>query len=373
MSSKKKTKKQEKKGAQKKKKLNDKKEKDSSTETKALPYTSMPDQIKIASYNVNGIRAAIRKGLPDEIEGMGCDFICIQETKANATICEFPNYVSYWNHCSTKKGYSGTAIFSKYEPITVKYGIESKAHDQEGRVITLEFPNFFLVNSYVPNSGRKFVRLDYRVDEWDRAMEKYLKKLDKEKVVIWCGDLNVGRLDIDVHNPKTCKRSAGFSPRERESFEKLRKKVNLVDSYRDLYPNKEKAYTYWSLMRQCKQKDVGWRLDYFMVSDRANGNVVDNEILKQVNCSDHCPIVLTWKNEKPIKLERNNTDGEDNDDDENEEVESEDDEIEQKKKEKSKKKKKSPKKKTTKKKSPKKKTPKKKTTKKKKSSKKKKN
>ena len=247
--------------------------------------------MKLISWNVNGIRAVINKGFMDFFKQIDADIFCIQETKMQEGQIELilDGYYQYFNS-AIKKGYSGTAVFSKIEPISVKYGIGIEEHDQEGRVITLEFKDFFLVNSYTPNSGRELARLNYRM-EWEDAFRSYLKELDKTKPVILCGDLNVAHKEIDLKNPKTNRKNAGFTDEERNKMTKLLDN-GFTDTFRKLYPDKENAYTWWSYMGHAREKNVGWRIDYFIVSDRFAENIKDAYIFPEIMGSDHCPIGL---------------------------------------------------------------------------------
>lgn len=258
--------------------------------------------MKLISWNVNGIRACVKKGFEDFFSSIDADIFCLQETKMqildkekNQEINEilnmpiFDNYFSYWNSAE-KKGYSGTAIFTKKEPINVFYGIGKDEHDKEGRVITLEFDNFFMVNIYTPNSKRGLERLDYR-QIWEDEIRKYLLKLNETKPVIMCGDLNVAHKEIDLKNPKTNRGNAGFTDEERNKMTELLN-AGFVDSYRFLYPEKEDAYTWWSYMGRAREKNIGWRIDYFIVSDDIKQNIEEAEIFPDIMGSDHCPIGL---------------------------------------------------------------------------------
>ena len=245
--------------------------------------------MKLISWNVNGLRAVITKGFNEFFEKENADIFCIQETKmqqGQANI-EFEGYRQYWNS-AVKKGYSGTAIFTKIEPIDVKYGIGIEEHDNEGRVITLEFKEFFLVNCYTPNAKRELERLDYRM-EWEDAFRDYLKKLDKKKPVILCGDLNVAHKEIDLKNPKTNVGNAGFTNEEREKMTELLE-TGFTDTFRYLYPEKENIYTWWSYMFHAREKNVGWRIDYFIVSNSIKNKIKDAKIYDEIMGSDHCPI-----------------------------------------------------------------------------------
>lgn len=247
--------------------------------------------MKLISWNVNGIRACLTKGFEEFFKKVDADMFCIQETKCQEgqVELEFEGYTSYWNSAE-KKGYSGTAIFTKIKPISVTYGIGIEEHDNEGRVITLEFEKFYLVDIYTPNSKRELERLDYR-QIWEDEMRKYLLKLNETKPVIMCGDLNVAHKEIDLKNPSTNRRSAGFTDEERNKMTELLDS-GFVDTYRYLYPNKENAYTWWSYMRKAREKDIGWRIDYFIVSEDIKKDIKDAKIYSEVMGSDHCPIGL---------------------------------------------------------------------------------
>ncbi|ESN95109.1 hypothetical protein HELRODRAFT_186002 [Helobdella robusta] len=249
---------------------------------------------KVASWNVNGIRAWAEKNGHSYIPAENPDIICLQETKCDEKNIpenvKINGYNMFWNSAD-KGGYSGTAIYSKVEPIKVTKGLGIKKHDNEGRVITAEFEKFYFVTTYVPNSGQGLVRLDYRVSEWDVDFHDYLVGLEREKPVILCGDLNVSYLDIDIANPKSNQKSAGFTKEERESFGKLLNK-SFVDSFRHLYPTKTGMYSYWSYMGNARSKNVGWRLDYCMVSSSLKPAICDSVMRKDVMGSDHCPVVL---------------------------------------------------------------------------------
>ena len=224
--------------------------------------------LKLISWNVNGIRACLNKGFDEFFKSTDADIFCIQETKCRpeqVEWLEYEGYMSYWNSAE-KKGYSGTAVFTKIKPIAVTYGIGIEEHDHEGRVITMEYEDFYLVNVYTPNSKRELERLDYR-QVWEDAMREYLLKLDKKKPVIMCGDLNVAHNEIDLANPKTNTQNAGFTIEERTKMTELLD-AGFTDSYRYLYPEKEGKYTWWSYMRKSREKNIGWRIDYFIVSDR---------------------------------------------------------------------------------------------------------
>ena len=247
--------------------------------------------MKLISWNVNGLRAIYKKGFESIFKEFDADVFCLQETKMQEGQLDvnFEGYEKYFNYAQ-RKGYSGTAIFTKEKPKNVNYGIGIDEHDNEGRVITLEFKEFFLVNSYTPNSGRELARLDYRM-EWEDAFRNYLKELDKIKPVILCGDLNVAHKEIDLKNPKTNRKSAGFTDEERNKMTKLLDN-GFTDSFRYLYPDKENAYTWWSYMGHAREKNVGWRIDYFIVSNRFAKNIKDAFIFEKIMGSDHCPVGL---------------------------------------------------------------------------------
>ena len=247
--------------------------------------------MKIVTWNVNGIRACVKKGFLDYFNEVDADMFCIQESKLQEgqIDLELDGYHQYWNY-AVKKGYSGTAVFTKHEPISVKYGLGIEEHDQEGRVITLEFDDFFLVNVYTPNSQNKLARIDYRM-KWENDFRDHLNLLDEKKPVILCGDLNVAHKEIDLKNPKTNKKSVGFSDQERAKMTELLD-AGYVDSYRYLYPEKEDIYTWWSYMRQSRERNSGWRIDYFVISQRLAEKIKDVEIHSEILGSDHCPVML---------------------------------------------------------------------------------
>ena len=247
--------------------------------------------MKLVSWNVNGIRACLNKGFDDFFKEVNADMFCIQETKCQEgqVDLEYDGYMSFWNSAE-KKGYSGTAIFTKIKPISVKYGIGIEEHDKEGRVITLEFDKFYLVDIYTPNSKRELERLDYR-QVWEDEIRKYLLNLNKTKPVIMCGDLNVAHEEIDLKNPKTNTHNAGFTMEERTKMTELLN-AGFVDTFRYLYPDKEEAYTWWSYMRKAREKNVGWRIDYFIVSESIKDKIKEATIYSDVMGSDHCPIGL---------------------------------------------------------------------------------
>ena len=247
--------------------------------------------MKLISWNVNGLRACKDKGFLDFFKEVDADIFCLQETKLQAgqIELELPGYYQYWNYAQ-KKGYSGTAIFTKKEPITVTYGIGMEEHDTEGRVITAEFEDCFVVTVYTPNSQRELTRLEYRM-KWEEAFLSYLKKLEEKKPVIFCGDLNVAHQEIDLKNPKSNRKNAGFTDEERGCFTRLLEN-GFVDTYRYFYPDKEGVYSWWSYMFQARAKNAGWRIDYFVVSESLKGKLVDARIHTQVMGSDHCPVEL---------------------------------------------------------------------------------
>ncbi len=247
--------------------------------------------MKIISWNVNGLRAVLKKGFLEFFYKIDADIFCIQETKMQKEQADFdfPGYYEYWN-CAEKKGYSGTLILTKKIPISVNYGIGIKEHDQEGRVITLEFKDFYMVNCYTPNSKRELERLEYR-QLWEDDFKNYLIRLDKKKPVILCGDLNVAHQEIDLKNPKANRHNAGFTDEERNKMTQLLSN-NFIDTFRYLYPNKTDCYTWWSYMGGARSKNIGWRIDYFITSKRLKNKIADNKIHADVMGSDHCPIEL---------------------------------------------------------------------------------
>ena len=250
--------------------------------------------MKLISWNVNGIRACLTKGFKDFFNKIDADIFCIQETKCKVgqVDLEFDGYTSYWNSAE-KKGYSGTAIFTKKKPLKVTYGIGIEEHDKEGRVITLEFKDFYMVNIYTPNSKRELERLAYR-QIWEDEIRKYLLKLNQTKLVIMCGDLNVAHNEIDLKNPKTNRGNAGFTDEERTKMTELLN-AGFIDSFRYIYPDKTDCYSWWSYMGHAREKNVGWRIDYFIVSKDLESNIVDATIYPEVYGSDHCPVGLEIK------------------------------------------------------------------------------
>ena len=247
--------------------------------------------MKLISWNVNGIRACLTKGFEDIFKQMDADIFCLQETKCQPeqVDLQFEGYTSYWNSAE-KKGYSGTAIFTKQKPLNVTYGIGIEEHDKEGRVITLEFEKFYMVDIYTPNSKRELERLDYR-QIWEDEIRKYLLKLNETKPVIMCGDLNVAHEEIDLKNPKTNRHNAGFTDEERKKMTELLD-AGFTDSFRYLYPDKENAYSWWSYMGHAREKNVGWRIDYFIVSKSIENKIKEATIYPEIMGSDHCPVGL---------------------------------------------------------------------------------
>ena len=247
--------------------------------------------MKLISWNVNGIRACLNKGFAESFKQLDADIFCIQETKCQPEQIEleFEGYTSYWTSAE-KKGYSGTAIFTKQKPLNVTYGIGIEEHDKEGRVITLEFEKFYMVDIYTPNSKRELERLDYR-QIWEDEIRKYLLKLNETKPVIMCGDLNVAHKEIDLKNPKTNRRNAGFTDEERQKMTELLD-AGFIDSFRYLYPDKENAYSWWSYMGHAREKNVGWRIDYFIVSKSIENQIKEAKIYPEIMGSDHCPVGL---------------------------------------------------------------------------------
>ncbi len=250
--------------------------------------------MKLISWNVNGLRACMDKGFMDFFKEMDADVFCLQETKLQAGQIEMdlPGYHQYWNYAE-KKGYSGTAMFTKKEPLNVTYGIGVEEHDHEGRVITAEFEEYYVVTVYTPNSQRELARLDYRMT-WEEAFLNYIKSLDAKKPVIFCGDLNVAHKEIDLKNPKTNHKNAGFTDEERACFSKVLEN-GFVDTFRYFYPEMKDIYSWWSYMFQARAKNAGWRIDYFVTSERLNEKLEDAKIHTTVMGSDHCPVELTLK------------------------------------------------------------------------------
>ena len=250
--------------------------------------------MKFISWNVNGLRACVQKGFLDFFHEVDADIFCLQETKLQEgqIDLDLPNYYQYWNYAK-KKGYSGTAIFTKKQPINVSYGIGMEEHDMEGRVITLEFEDFYFITVYTPNSQSELARLDYRM-KWEDDFLSYLKKLEETKPVIFCGDLNVAHKEIDLKNPKTNRKNAGFTDEEREKFSKLLDE-GFIDTFRYFYPEQENIYSWWSYRFKAREKNAGWRIDYFCVSKALKERLVDASILTDILGSDHCPVLLEIK------------------------------------------------------------------------------
>ena len=247
--------------------------------------------MKFVSWNVNGIRACVEKNFMESFEELDADIFCLQETKLQEGQIDLklPGYYQYWNYAK-KKGYSGTAIFTKKEPISVSYGLGIEEHDQEGRVITLEFENFYFLTVYTPNSQNELARLSYRMD-WEDAFRAYVKKLDEKKPVVFCGDLNVAHQEIDLKNPKTNRMNAGFTDEERGKMTELLD-AGFIDTFRYFYPEKKDIYSWWSYRFKAREKNAGWRIDYFIVSKRLESCLKAASIHTEIFGSDHCPVEL---------------------------------------------------------------------------------
>ena len=247
--------------------------------------------MKLISWNVNGLRACVQKGFLDFFRGADADIFCIQETKLQEgqISLELEGYDQYWNY-AVKKGYSGTAVFTKRKPLHVAYGLGIEEHDREGRVITLEYPGFYLVTVYTPNSQNELARLDYRM-RWETDFLSYLKGLEQKKPVVFCGDLNVAHQEIDLKNPKTNRKNAGFTDEERQKFTELLQE-GFVDTFRYFYPELEGIYSWWSYRFRAREKNAGWRIDYFCASEILKDKLVDAKIHTEVFGSDHCPVEL---------------------------------------------------------------------------------
>ena len=247
--------------------------------------------MRLVSWNVNGLRACLGKGFEESFRGLDADVFCLQETKLQPgqVTLELPGYQQYWNSAE-KKGYSGTAVFTRQEPLEVTYGLGLPQHDTEGRVITCTFDDFYLVNCYTPNAQRGLTRLDYRM-AWEDDFRAYLMELDKTRPVILCGDLNVAHQEIDLKNPKSNRGNAGFSDEEREKMTRLLSS-GFADTFRFLYPEVTWAYSWWSYMYHAREKNAGWRIDYFIVSERLLPRVADSVIHPEIYGSDHCPVAL---------------------------------------------------------------------------------
>ncbi len=247
--------------------------------------------MKFISWNVNGLRACMNKGFAEYFDSIDADIFCVQETKLQEGQIDFApdGYNCYWNYAD-KKGYSGTAIFAKEKPINVTYGIGIDEHDHEGRVITLEYDNFYFITVYVPNSQNELKRLDYRM-KWEDDFLSFIKKLDEKKPVIYCGDLNVAHKEIDLKNPKTNRKNAGFTDEERAKFTAVLEN-GFTDTFRHFYPDTEGIYSWWSYRFKAREKNAGWRIDYFVTSERLNDKLTDAEIHTDIFGSDHCPVEL---------------------------------------------------------------------------------
>lgn len=250
--------------------------------------------MKFISWNVNGLRACVGKNFMEDFEKLDADFFCLQETKLQKgqIDLQLPGYYQYWNY-AVKKGYSGTAIFTKHEPVSVSYGMNIDEHDLEGRVITLEYQDFYLVTVYTPNSQNELARLDYRM-KWEDDFRKYLNSLAEKKGVIVCGDMNVAHNEIDLKNPKTNRKNAGFTDEEREKMTELLDS-GFVDSFRYFYPDLESAYSWWSYRFKAREKNAGWRIDYFLVSEDLKERMKDAKIHTEIMGSDHCPVELDFE------------------------------------------------------------------------------
>ncbi|MDQ0255818.1 exodeoxyribonuclease-3 [Evansella vedderi] len=250
--------------------------------------------MKLISWNVNGIRACVKKGFLDFFQDINADIFCIQETKLQEgqIELELEGYHQYWNYAE-RKGYSGTAIFSKVEPQSVQYGIDMEEHDSEGRVITLEFDRFYLITVYTPNSKRDLSRLEYRLT-WEDDFKNYIHKLEESKPVVVCGDLNVAHQEIDLKNHKTNVGNSGFTDEERAKMSSLLES-GYIDSYRHLYPNQEDVYSWWSYMNKVRERNIGWRIDYFLVSKKMKESIHEAEVHGHILGSDHCPVGLELK------------------------------------------------------------------------------
>ncbi|UOE92052.1 exodeoxyribonuclease III [Alkalihalobacillus sp. LMS39] len=247
--------------------------------------------MKLISWNVNGIRACVKKGFLDYFHEMDADIFCLQETKLQEgqIQLDLPGYYQYWNYAE-KKGYSGTAIFTKQKPLSVSYGVGDNDTQDEGRIITLEYNEFYIVNVYTPNSQRDLARLGFRL-EWEKELFLYLKELDLKKPVVYCGDLNVAHQEVDLKNPKSNEGNSGFTEQERAKMSELLQ-AGFIDTFRYLHPNKTDVYSWWSYMRNVRERNIGWRIDYFIISNRIKDKLLHSDIHCHVLGSDHCPIVL---------------------------------------------------------------------------------
>ncbi len=250
--------------------------------------------MKMISWNVNGLRAVMKKNFMEVFESLDADLFCIQETKLQEGQIEMdlPGYEQYWNYAE-KRGYSGTAVFTKRTPLSVRYGIGIPEHDTEGRVITLEYPDFYFLTVYTPNSQDGLKRLSYRM-QWEDDFYAYVRELDRVKPVIWCGDLNVAHREIDLKNPKTNHMNAGFTDEERGKMSRVLES-GYIDTFRHFYPDTEEIYSWWSYRFQARQKNIGWRIDYFIASERLKDRLLDARILTDITGSDHCPVELDLK------------------------------------------------------------------------------
>lgn len=250
--------------------------------------------MKCISFNVNGLRAIVNKTFKEDFEKLDADFFCLQETKMQAGQLDlhFEGYYSYFNYAE-RKGYSGTAIYTKHEPLSVYYGIGVEEHDTEGRVITLEYNEFYFITVYTPNSGSELKRLDYRMS-WEEEFKKYVLRLNEKKGVVICGDLNVAHTEIDLKNPKTNTKNAGFTKEEREKFSLLLN-AGFIDTFRYFYPKQERAYSWWSYRFNARKNNAGWRIDYFLVSKDLENNIESAKIYSDIMGSDHCPVELVLK------------------------------------------------------------------------------
>ncbi|MDD2283074.1 MAG: exodeoxyribonuclease III [Eubacteriales bacterium] len=247
--------------------------------------------MKLASWNVNGLRACVNKGFLESFAAIDSDIFCLQEIKLQEgqIHLDLEGYQQYWNY-AVKKGYSGTAVFTRLTPLSVQYGLGQAEHDREGRVLNLEFDDFYLVNVYTPNSQRGLARLEYRL-EWEDVFREYLKELDSKKPVIICGDLNVAHKEIDIKNPASNRKNAGFTDEERAKLTELLDQ-GFIDTFRHFYPDKKDAYSWWSYFSNARERNIGWRIDYFLVSDRLKKSLTDAAILSYIMGSDHCPVTL---------------------------------------------------------------------------------
>ena len=262
------------------------------------------DKVKLISWNVNGLRAVVGKGFVDIFNALDADVFCLQETQLQAGQIELdlPGYEQYWNYAE-RKGYSGTAVFTRIKPLNVTYGMGIEAHDTEGRMITLEYETFYLINVYTPNSKDELARLPYRM-EWEDDVRAYLKKLEQTKPVVLCGDLNVAHVEIDLKNPKTNRKNAGFSDEERAKMTELLS-AGFIDTFRYFYPDKTGEYSWWSYRFNARKNNAGWRIDYFIVSEALKDRLVSASIHQEIFGSDHCPVELELKEQILTKVSKN--------------------------------------------------------------------